>query len=59
MRCIKFSKDGKKVYSGSEDKTIKIWSFEDEKVLKTLKGHRGSVFCLTISNDEKIAISGS
>ena len=39
--------DGK-VYSGSSDKTIMVWSGESGAHLQTLQGHTGHVYALTV-----------
>ena len=35
---VAFSADGSKVVSGSDDKTVKIWSADNGEVLQTLSG---------------------
>jgi WD40 repeat protein len=41
VRSVVFSPDGKHLASGSQDKTVKLWSFDSKKELTTLQGHRG------------------
>ncbi len=48
---IAFSPDGKKLASGSSDKTVRLWDVETGKQLHTLKGHRENVMCLAFSPD--------
>ena len=38
VRSVALSADGSKVVSGSEDKTVKIWSADSGEVLQTLSG---------------------
>ncbi len=59
IRCLAISSDGKVLVSGSDDKTLKTWSFPDGKLLKTLKGHTHEVASLAISPDSKNLASGS
>ena len=49
--------DGK-IYSGSEDKTIRVWSGVDGIHLQTLEGHSGRVLALAVGLDGRI-YSGS
>ena len=38
VTSVAFSADGSKVVSGSQDKTVKIWSVDSGEVLQTLSG---------------------
>ena len=38
VSSVAFSADGSKVVSGSDDKTVKIWSADNGEVLQTLSG---------------------
>lgn len=58
VRALTFSTDGKLLASGSEDKTVQIWSINRYKKLATLKGHKGWVSALTFSEDGKYLASG-
>jgi hypothetical protein len=49
--------DGK-IYSGSADNTIRVWSGDDGTHLQTLVGHTRSVWALTVGLDGKV-YSGS
>jgi WD40 repeat protein len=50
---------GGKVYSGSEDKTIRVWSGDDGTHLQTLVGHTSWVCALAVGFDGKKMYSGS
>jgi WD40 repeat protein len=49
--------------SGSYDRTIKLWSLlltnNESKLIQTLIGHNGCVYCLTLLNDGIHLASGS
>jgi WD40 repeat protein len=45
--------------SGSEDKTVKLWSVESQKEVTTLQGHIESVPSVAFSPDGKYLASGS
>ena len=42
--------DDGKLYSGSDDSTIEIWSCSTDTLIKTLAGHTGCVTCLAIDD---------
>ena len=39
---------GNKLFSGSNDRTIRVWDADTHKHLATLEGHTGGVTCLTL-----------
>jgi len=54
-----FSPDGKTLAAGASDGTIRFWEVATGTLLGALKGHRGSINCLTYSNDGKLLVTGS
>ncbi|WP_336470201.1 NACHT domain-containing protein [Haliscomenobacter hydrossis] len=59
VSSICYSPDGKKILSGSFDKTVKEWSVESGECLQTLHGHSGFVNSVSYSPDGKKILSGS
>jgi len=57
--CMVFSHLGDLIVSGSSDRTIKIWNFDDGTCLKTMEGHDSCVLCLEIMHSGEHLISGS
>ncbi len=59
VQSVSFSPDGKRIVSGSRDKTIKIWDTKTGKQIgKTLKGHIAPVKSVCYSPDGKRIVSG-
>ncbi len=56
---VAFGPDGKRIISGSDDQTVKVWDAATGQELLTLKGHVKSVNSVAISTDGKRIISGS
>lgn len=57
ITCLKFDPSGKFLYSGSTDKTVKIWDVETGACVETVTGHKGPVTCLDVNLD--FFVSGS
>jgi len=59
IRCVAFTPDGKRIVTGSMDKTIKVWSVESGKKLLTLAGSNSWVESLAISRGGDLLLSGA
>ncbi len=58
MECVSFSSDGRRVVSGSSDKTVQIWNAEtQEQVGEALQGHSTDVECVSESADGRHIVS--
>ncbi|HUT45541.1 MAG TPA: protein kinase, partial [Sedimentisphaerales bacterium] len=56
---VAISPDGKRIFSGSKDDTIKVWDAATGNELMTFRGHKSSVNSITFSPDAKRIVSGS
>ncbi len=70
ITCLSLSRDGKTLFTGSsdifigstagsKDNTVRIWDVASGQQRAVLKGHTGSISCLTLSSDGKTLITGS
>ena len=53
IRSLVFAPDGRRLASGSYDRTVKIWDTDTGKELHTLRGHTDAVRVLAFSADGK------
>ena len=51
VRSVSFSPDGKRIASGSADKTLRLWDASTGEELHTLKGHTSGVSSVSFSPD--------
>jgi WD40 repeat protein len=59
VTSVAFSQDGKRVVSGSDDKTVQIWNVETGEQEKKMEGHSDYVRSVAFSHDGKRVVSGS
>lgn len=60
IEALAMSKDGKILYSGSEDQTVKVWDVEAGKDTSTIKAHTGAVLAVAVNPaGDKLATAGA
>ncbi len=59
IRSFEFSRDGKRLATGSMDQTVRIWDGSTGKFIAALVGHKGWVYHTAFSPDGKRIVSAS
>jgi len=59
ITSVCFSPDGKRIVTGSQDKTSKVWDVVTGNELATLRGHAGFVMAVSFSPDGTRIVTGS
>jgi len=59
ITAVVFSRDGKRIATGSTDNTIKIWDASSKTELRTLTGHTSNIESMDFSPDGKLLASAS
>jgi WD40 repeat protein len=49
---VAFSPDGRRLATGGEENTVKIWDVETGRELRTIRGHNGDVYTVAFSPDD-------
>jgi WD40 repeat protein len=59
LTSVAFSPDGKRLASGSADRTVKVWDLQTAQQVLSLQGHKNSVNSVAFSPDGNRIASGS
>ena len=59
ITSLRFTSDGRRLFSAGMDNVVKLWSVEDWSLLRTFSGHNKSVNCLALTPDEATLVTGS
>ena len=59
MESVDFSPDGRRVLSGSSDRTVRLWDAQSGETVAVFAGHEGSVSCVAFTPDGRRGLSGS
>ncbi len=59
VMSVAFSPDGNLLAAAYSDKNVRLWDISTERLLTTLKGHRGKVLSVCFSSDGQLLVSAS
>lgn len=59
IRSICFSPDGRFLATGAEDRQIRIWDIQKQRIKHLLQGHMQEIYSLDFSRDGRFLVSGS
>lgn len=59
VTALSLTQDGTQLLSGSDDRTLRLWSLSESKLVVTMTGHSRAIWSATISPKGDIAVSTS
>ncbi|XP_075429010.1 bromodomain and WD repeat-containing protein 3-like [Ascaphus truei] len=57
--CVAFDRSGRRIFTGSDDCLVKIWSSDDGRLLSTLRGHSAEISDMAVSYENTLIAAGS
>jgi WD40 repeat protein len=58
VRCLAFHPENRLLATAGGDRTVRLWSLPEGRLLNMLEGHKSQVNCLAISPDGRVLASG-
>jgi WD40 repeat protein len=59
VNCVSLSPDSRRIVTGSDDSTVKVWDAQSGRQTLTLTGHTGAVRCVRFSPDGRRVVTSS
>ncbi|XP_078512965.1 bromodomain and WD repeat-containing protein 1 isoform X2 [Lissotriton helveticus] len=57
--CVAFDRTGQRIFTGSDDCLVKIWSTCDGRLLATLRGHSAEISDMAVNYENTLIAAGS
>uniref|UniRef100_G1K3G9 Mitochondrial inner membrane protease ATP23 homolog n=1 Tax=Xenopus tropicalis TaxID=8364 RepID=G1K3G9_XENTR len=57
--CVTFDRTGRRIFTGSDDCLVKIWSTDDGRLLATLRGHAAEISDMAVNFENTMIAAGS
>uniref|UniRef100_A0A8C8EV74 Bromo domain-containing protein n=1 Tax=Oncorhynchus tshawytscha TaxID=74940 RepID=A0A8C8EV74_ONCTS len=57
--CVAFDRSGRRIFTGSDDCLVKIWSTDDGRLLSTLRGHAAEISDMAVNYENTLIASAS
>jgi len=59
VNSVAFSADGQLLLSGCDDRKLRVWTLEKDRLERTLEGHTAAIGCVAIAKDGKTIYSAT
>lgn len=57
--CVAFDRTGHRIFTGSDDCLVKIWSTHNGRLLSTLRGHSAEISDMAVNYENTMIAAGS